>query len=725
MNIIKKQFFLLAIPMLSLINSASAEGFGPLPISLKAIPIPEVPGLVDGPDPIVIDKNKAIILGKALFWDTNIGSDGVACASCHFHAGADSRVKNQLSPTGKTAATTNFLFDPNSNGEPTGPNYTLKPGDFPFTQHTDPLLSNAQITFQTDDVVSSSGTFSGDFVNVARYQDSNDDCIRSTDPVFHVGAIGIRRVEPRNTPTVINSAFNHRNFWDGRANNIFNGSSMWGDRDLNAGIWVKTSSRSVQKQRLALINSSLASQAMSPPLSDTEMGCRQRSFPAIARKILSRRPLENQKVHWNDSILGSISRSTPEQLIPGLNTTYRTLIRQAFNKKYWSYSRKGQFGSLPNQVPYNQMEANFSLFFGLAIQLYESTLISDSSPFDNSVRDENGLPVDLTENELNGLKVFREAHCAMCHIGPTFSTASITTNAEVVKTHPEAFGNNLIHLNTSENVVTRTIFQGGTALNDIGYSASGVTTNEADIGLGGFDDFGNPLSFSAQYVQHLANNQIVDSVVATIKPCNFDAPLALDSDSILANIFTNADGIAPQSLPIDSCITPSFAFQPTPQAMASELANTASTKALVLTDSAFKVPSLRNIELTGPFMHNGGMSTLEQVVEFYTRGGNFDTEAKSIGLLFPQLDLRFDSQKRDDLVAFLKTLTDERVRFEKAPFDHPELLITHGHTGDHINVFNENPINSTFATDEFIHIDAVGAGGRMEGLLPFNSLMAP
>ena len=38
-------------------------------------------------------------LGKALFWDMQVGSDGVqACASCHFRAGADPRSKNQVSP---------------------------------------------------------------------------------------------------------------------------------------------------------------------------------------------------------------------------------------------------------------------------------------------------------------------------------------------------------------------------------------------------------------------------------------------------------------------------------------------------------------------------------------------------------------------------------------------------------------------------------------------------
>ena len=40
----------------------------------------------------------AIVLGKALFWDLQARSDGNACGSCHFHAGADTRITNQLSP---------------------------------------------------------------------------------------------------------------------------------------------------------------------------------------------------------------------------------------------------------------------------------------------------------------------------------------------------------------------------------------------------------------------------------------------------------------------------------------------------------------------------------------------------------------------------------------------------------------------------------------------------
>ena len=49
----------------------------------------------------VRNRDVAIVLGKALFWDMQVGSDGVqACASCHFRAGADPRSINQVNPGG-------------------------------------------------------------------------------------------------------------------------------------------------------------------------------------------------------------------------------------------------------------------------------------------------------------------------------------------------------------------------------------------------------------------------------------------------------------------------------------------------------------------------------------------------------------------------------------------------------------------------------------------------
>ena len=67
---------------------------------------------------------------------------------------------------------------------------------------------------------------------------------------------------------------------------------------------------------------------------------------------------------------------------------------------------------------------------------------------------------------------------------------------------------------------------------------------------------------------------------------------------------------------------------------------------------AFKTPTLRNVTLTPPYMHNGAFQTLDEVIDFYDRGGGKDPR-KSPKLL--QLNLT-DAEKQD-LIAFLKTLT--------------------------------------------------------------------
>lgn len=84
----------------------------------------------------------------------------------------------------------------------------------------------------------------------------------------------------------------------------------------------------------------------------------------------------------------------------------------------------------------------------------------------------------------------------------------------------------------------------------------------------------------------------------------------------------------------------------------------------------FRTPSLRNVELRGSYFHNGQFTTLEQVVAFYNRGGDFNAPNKTNQVR----PLGLNQQQQDDLVAFLKRpLTDPRVRNEAAPFDRPTL----------------------------------------------------
>ena len=75
---------------------------------------------------------------------------------------------------------------------------------------------------------------------------------------------------------------------------------------------------------------------------------------------------------------------------------------------------------------------------------------------------------------------------------------------------------------------------------------------------------------------------------------------------------------------------------------------------------AFKTPSLRNIALSAPYMHDGSLQTLQEVVDFYVGGGNsndyLDPQLKALEPTSPTGKVNW---RRDDLVAFLETLTGE------------------------------------------------------------------
>ena len=75
----------------------------------------------------------------------------------------------------------------------------------------------------------------------------------------------------------------------------------------------------------------------------------------------------------------------------------------------------------------------------------------------------------------------------------------------------------------------------------------------------------------------------------------------------------------------------------------------------------FKVPSLRNIEVTGPYMHDGRFSTLAEVVEFYNSGvqshPNLDPRLRTPNGQPRRLNLT--NTEKAALVAFLQTLTDD------------------------------------------------------------------
>jgi cytochrome c peroxidase len=603
------------------------------------------------------------VLGKAFFWEQQLGSDGMACASCHFHAGADSRLKNQLSP-GLRQVPPDHTFQQTTSGGQGGPNYTLKPsapndsgeppftnrGDSPFHRLANILNRNSAVQFDTNDVASSSGTFEGSLEQVRSEQ--ADKCDHSVLDEFTILGLHTRKVEPRNTPTTINAALNFRNFWDGRANNVFNGVDPFGRRNKAARVLDNVSGNVVAVQ-IEIHNSSAASQAVGPPLSDLEMSCAGRSFKDIAQKLLNRRALQDQDVSPTDSVLGSSRHASGK----GLTKTYKTLIQEAFQPR-WRNS--------PGNVDpkYSQMELNFSLFWGLAVQAYEQTLISDDAPFDKWVKAGGNPSIvglsavivpGLGDQEKRGLDLFQgKGFCVNCHRSAEFTGAATRLQPE----HQE------------EGLVERMIMgDGNVALYDNAFYNIGVRATREDLGVGGNDPFGNPLSFTRQFNQ----NQLIDPF--QVNPCTFD---------------------------VDPCVQPTL-------------------PARVAVDGAFKTPSLRNVSLTQPYFHNGGQWTLEQVVTFYNRGGDRQGQdaADTTGFngVPSNLDadirtLELTAAEKADLVAFLRNaLTDKRVACEQAPFDHPSLKVPNGHVGNELVVQEGVGNGKGKAVDEFLLIPAVGAGG--------------
>ena len=339
---------------------------------------------------------------------------------------------------------------------------------------------------------------------------------------------------------------------------------------------------------------------------------------------------------------------------------------------------------------YNQMEHNFSLFWGLAIQEYEVLLVSDQTKFDRGT-------FFFTAQEKKGLNIFvNKGKCVFCHSGPLFSAAT-----QVIGNDPE--------------LVERMVMGDGTiALYDHGFYNIGVRPAFEDRGLGGLDGtaLGFDLSFSRQYKWQLMGR--TDKVADTfhVTQCTFEIP-------------TN----------------PQNCFQ-TPK-----LPNTPAASPRDAVDGSFKVPILRNVGLTPPYFHNGGQATLNEVLDFYSRGGDrrgslsqdttgYPLSDQNLSVLLSGADIpanltqppnsfnqtnttnmapnipdsggrngRFSQDDKDALVAFLLTLTDNRVACHSGVFDHPELVLFLG------NVDAPSPTNSPVAQDIKVKFPAVGRNG--------------
>jgi cytochrome c peroxidase len=558
---------------------------------------------------VIKNKNAAIALGKAFFWEMQFGSDGqTACATCHFNAGADSRTGNQADPGLRRVDGNGFpAADSTTFHAGFGPNHTLSLSDFPL--HTS--------TRDNNNIVGSQGVFRNNFNDVVLGHAAENET-GVADSVWSIsdgngGTINVRRSTPRNAPPVINAVFNYRNFWDGRAQRTFNGVNPFGAGDPSAHLLQVDPSNpnATIDVKISLSNSSLASQAVGPPGSDVEMSATGRPFVKMGKKMLTLTPLALQQVALDDSVLGSLSASPNS----GLTTDYISMIRAAFQDKWWSSgvvvdanSNILHTGAPQNTDEYSQMEYNFSMFWGVAIQMYESTLVSDSSRFDKFME---GDRTSLSSLEQLGMNRFQgKGGCTNCHNGAEFTDAtvsSITSKGSVVEQLP------------------------GGRWHDVGFHNIGVRPTNDDLGIAASD----PSGLASLSVAQLA---AMGQVAGTAVPAG--APVSVAG--------------------------------------------------------AVKTPSLRNVELTAPFFVNGGQATLGQVVDFYSHRGDFPSADMD-----PNLErASFGTLDKVAVVAFLKSLTDERVRSQSAPFDHPSLIIPNG-----------GVVSNGVLTEQTITIPATGAAG--------------
>jgi len=355
--------------LVCMIGTAAAETSAPR--SLQMVPVPQPTG------GDIIDQAAAVRLGKALFWDTQTGGDGkIACATCHFHAGADNRRLNTLHPSN------DGIFD---SGGVNGPGQMFNPTN----------ITN-------DDRLGSQGIVGSLFIGIdPDAAVSADECAPDqTAPFFQH-----RRVTGRNAPTVIGAVFNRDNFWDGRANHTFNGLDPFG-ATANAGGAVGN----------LIENSSLASQADGPPNNPVEMSCAGRHFNgnnSLAAKLLVRPALQHQYVDPTDSVLSMLSAWPMSGLQCGDDhlCTYTDLIKEAFRPEIA-----------------NEAQKQFSRIWGQAIQAYEATLIPDHTPMDRYLA---GNKNALTSSQQLGLNILSgKGKCTTCHAGAELTDASLSFAAQ-------------------------------------------------------------------------------------------------------------------------------------------------------------------------------------------------------------------------------------------------------------------------------------------------------
>lgn len=679
---------------------------------------------------IVKDKDWLLVLGRAFFWDQQMGSDGGSCASCHFSAGTDTRLTGQMNPAFRAGGAPDTVFGctegercvtgtETGSGGTAGPEYTFVRADYPFRQLEDVNDRNSKILINSNDVHSSAGSFDAKFKKAFHGKEfcgkPNKDIFYKTAKYGHHKSfrIAARAVEPRNTATTINAAMSHTLAWDGRANNIFNGVGVFGLSEIihePTRRLIKMDGDYASLTHIEITNSAMASFSVGPILDNLEMSCDGRTFADVARKILYTRPLRKQRIAETDSTFGYHGpKGDIRAKRKGLKGKYKyyKLIQLAFDEKWWKgkglwkiVEEDGE-GVLKKTKSYKhghtQMEINFPMFWGLALQRYQHTLISsNTSKFDMAeakgcfdqtgvIPNPGGPPTPVfgnlqacidegphvwTEEEELGRTTFNgfgpgNGGCAACHGGNMFTNAAFTEDG-----HFDA----MVLLN----------FGGPIQWVDEGFQNTGANLLAQDLGRFATDPWGVPLSYTMQ----LATGNIVDPKADVCNAAILGPPNATPAPGPLCDV----NGVP--RIPVN------WATQS------------------VEVGGSMKSPTMRNVGLTPPYFHYGGYSDLRDIMDFYNRGGSErdipnnppgctvgddidfaagefpcsntsgsgpfgqtpfgETHPSGIigsnaaGAITP---LGLSDEKLDAMVAYLLTLSDPHVMCDAGAFDHPELII--------------------------------------------------
>jgi cytochrome c peroxidase len=756
--------------------------------SLGAVPVPDPPNIAT----FVKDRTKLLQLGKALFWDQQLGSDGQSCASCHFHAGADNRSKNQINPGFRSTLVLggDLKFGNGSGPAPGpspafGPNRQLTVNDFPLHRLANPSDRTSAVVTDTNDVISSQGVFGAAFSQIGVPFDSGIPSVASGPGAsFNVHGVLVRSVEPRNTPSVVNAVFNDRNFWDSRARQEFNGVNPIGQLDGTTQVVEVVAlpglSPGAFLHPVQITRSSAASQSVGPPTSNLEMSFDGRRGADLGRKMLSAglQPLALQVVDPTDSVLGLLSRQRTKAGKPGILATYTDLVQGAFLPQWWDGGKWRVDLSSGSPVLVNGgktgpnvftiAEYNFSLLFGLAIREYEAALVADDSPFDRFMEGDNGAMIPAA---VRGLQTFLgKGGCVRCHGGPELSNAAVTSiQRRGMLVEPNGGTHDLL-----ERMV---MGDGGVAVYDAGHYNIGVRPTGEDLGIGATIGPANLPLANSRRLQDCLRAQVLAgaTIQAGSATCgvprilarpNEASPLIRQAAALVGNppnvislldladqllgpddtlVFTSPEpmaaarvlfqardaiaALAPKKKKVNQLLDSATMLLPDSSSPGIDelnpLAPPLQPDERLAVDGAFKVPSLRNVALTAPYFHNGGQATLAQVVEFYDRGGDFLLKnAASADPVVRPLGLTAD--ERADLVAFLEALTDDRSRYDRAPFDHPSLSIPNGGTP---GVLNKTLFPGVGVLDDRVLVPAVGSAGSAiplgTPLTPFANFLDP